>query len=170
MVAQKGLGDNIVIAWPSQTSRPWEGLPRGRPVRVTQDDIELIRREVPAITRITGEYSADGRRFKARRNVAVPHLVGANPEFAVMRNLIPDAGGRYLNPLDMSSRRRVVFLGDQLKKDLFGELEAVGRHVMVGGVPFLVVGVMQHKAQDSSYQGRDKDNASIPGSTRPKAG
>jgi putative ABC transport system permease protein len=32
-------------------------------------------------------------------------------------------------------------------------------------VPFLVVGVMQEKAQDSSYSGRDKDKAFIPDTT-----
>ncbi len=37
-----------------------------------------------------------------------------------MRNMIPAEGGRFLNQLDLDERRRVVFLGDQLEKDLFG--------------------------------------------------
>jgi putative ABC transport system permease protein len=41
----------------------------------------------------------------------------------------------------------------------------VGKYVTVNGVPFLVVGVMQKKEQDSSYQGRDTDRASIPATT-----
>jgi len=32
--AQKGLGDAIVIAWPMRTTRTWEGLPRGRQIRM----------------------------------------------------------------------------------------------------------------------------------------
>ena len=92
-------------------------------------------------------------------------MTGANPVFAAMRNLIPQEGGRYVNNLDMDERRRIVFLGDELKSDLFGEQDAVGKYVLVNGVPFLVVGVMQAKNQDSSYQGRDKDRASIPAST-----
>ena len=36
---------------------------------------------------------------------------------------------------------------------------------MVDNVPFLVVGVMETKAQDSSYSGRDKDKAFIPDTT-----
>ncbi len=58
--------------------------------------------------------------------------------FAVMRNIIPASGGRYVNDLDVNRRRRVVFLGDKLKQDLFGEGEAVGKTVMVDNVPFLV--------------------------------
>ena len=82
-----------------------------------------------------------------------------------MRNMIPEMGGRYLNPIDLGSKRRVVFLGDQLKKNLFGVDEAVGRYVYFDGVPFLVVGVMTSKTQDSNYSGRDEDKATIPLST-----
>jgi putative ABC transport system permease protein len=165
VISQRGLGDQIVIAWPAQTSKSFNGLPRGRPVRVTQEDVDTIRQEVPELARITGEYGDGSRKFKVGRKVIVPHMVGADPQFAVMRNLIPDDGGRYVNPLDMDKRKRVVFLGNQLKEDLFGIDEAVGGYVQISGVPFLVVGVMQQKEQDSSYQGRDKDSASIPWST-----
>jgi putative ABC transport system permease protein len=82
-----------------------------------------------------------------------------------MRSLIPASGGRYVNDLDLDRRRRVVFLGDKLKQDLFGESEAVGKTVMIDNVPFLVVGVLQKKAQDSSYSGRDQDKAFIPETT-----
>jgi len=94
-----------------------------------------------------------------------PGMSAANSAFAVMRNLIPESGGRYVNDLDLDRRRRVVFVGDKLKQDLFGESEAVGRTVMVDNVPFLVVGVLQKKAQDSSYRGRDQDMAFIPDTT-----
>ncbi len=95
----------------------------------------------------------------------VPGVTGASPIFAAMRNLIPQSGGRYIDDLDMDERRRVVFLGDGLKHDLFGDAEAVGQYVNINGMPFLVVGVMQKKEQDSSYQGRDTDRASMPATT-----
>ena len=161
----RGLGENIVICWPTRTSKPWQGLPRNRRVVVKEEDIEALRREVPGLAAISGEYSTGSKKFKVAHKVIVPGVTGANPLFAVMRNLIPQAGGRYLDQLDMNERRRVVFLGDGLKKDLFGDAPAVGHYVNIAGTPFLVVGVMQEKEQDSSYQGRDKDRASIPATT-----
>ncbi len=161
----RGLGENIVICWPTRTSKPWQGLPRNRRITVKEDDIVALRREVPGLSAISGEYSRGDRKFKVGRKVIVPGLTGANPVFAAMRNLIPQAGGRYLDDLDMEDRRRVVFLGDGLKRDLFGDAPAVGEYVTIAGMPFLVVGVMQAKEQDSSYQGRDKDRASIPATT-----
>jgi putative ABC transport system permease protein len=164
-INMKGLGENIVICWPTRTSLDWQGLPHGRAVRVTDEDMDLIRSQVPEVTRISGELSDSGTRLRVGRSTVVPQIVGANVEFAEMRNMIADSGGRYLNPIDMGGKRRVVFIGDQLKKDLFGVDEAVGRYVHFDGVPFLVVGVMQRKTQDSNYSGRDEDKATIPLST-----
>jgi putative ABC transport system permease protein len=161
---QRGMGESIVIAWPASTALPFEGLGKGRRIRVSEDDIEALRREIPDAT-FSGEYNKDSLRFRRERVRINPGMSAANSAFAVMRNLIPESGGRYVNDLDLDRRRRVVFVGDKLKQDLFGDSEAVGRTVMIDNVPFLVVGVLQKKAQDSSYRGRDQDMAFIPDTT-----
>jgi putative ABC transport system permease protein len=161
---QRGLGENIVIAWPSRTSLPFEGLGKGRRIRLTEEDIETLRREIPEAA-FSGEYERARSAFRKERVRITPQISANSPMFAVMRNIIPAAGGRYVNDLDVNRRRRVVFLGDKLKQDLFGEGDAVGKTVMVDNVPFLVIGVMEKKAQDSSYSGRDQDKAFVPEST-----
>ncbi len=60
IVNQKGLGDAIVIAWPTRTSKPWQGLPRGRRIQMTDEDVAASSaREVPEIDRISEEYEQD---------------------------------------------------------------------------------------------------------------
>ena len=73
--------------------------------------------------------------------------------------------GRFQDQRDVDERRRVAFLGDDLKKLLFGDAPAVGKQIFIGKVPFTVVGVMRHKVQNSSYMARDKDRVFIPAST-----
>jgi putative ABC transport system permease protein len=164
--AQKGLGDAIVIAWPMRTTIPWEGLPRGRRIRMTEEDVALLRREVEEIDRISEEYGRDGARIAWGKKTLATEISAANVEFAEMRSLVPIEGGRWFNDVDIAERRRVVFLGDQLKKDLLGEnADAVGQLVRIDGVPFQVVGVLQTKDQDSSYSGRDKDKIFLPATT-----
>ena len=161
---QHGLGENIVIAWPSRTSIPFQGLGKGRRVRVSEDDIQALRREIPEAT-FSGEHEREKNSFRRERVRLSPQMSANSPIFAVMRNIVPAAGGRYINDIDMDRRRRVIFLGDKLKKDLFHDEEAVGKTVMIDNAPFLVVGVMAEKAQDSSYSGQDKDKAFIPETT-----
>lgn len=161
---QAGLGENIVIAWPSRTSVPYQGLGKGRAIRINDEDIEALRRAIPEAT-FSGEFSRDSSSFKREKVRLTPDMSANSPVFALMRNVIPAAGGRYINDLDMDRRRRVVFLGDKLKADLFGDHQAVGETVMIDNTPFLVIGVLQKKGQDSSYGGRDQDKAFIPESS-----
>jgi putative ABC transport system permease protein len=161
---QIGMGENIVIVWPSRTSLTFEGLGKGRRIRVSEDDMQALRREIPEAT-FSGEFSRRTSGFRRGRARVSPDITANSPIFASMRNVIPAQGGRYVNDLDMDRRRRVVFLGNDLKNDLFGAEEAVGRTIMVDNVPFLVIGVMEKKAQDSSYGGRDEDKAFMPETT-----
>ncbi len=166
LVAQKGLGDAIVIAWPSRTSKPWQGLPRGRRIQLTDEDVTLLRSEVEGIRSISEEYAQDGARITYGKKALSVDVSGSNVEFGAMRSMNPQEGGRFLNQLDLDERRRVVFIGDQLAVDLFGAgVDPVGEQVRIDGSPFSVVGVMVKKEQDSSYSGRDKDKAMIPSTT-----
>ncbi len=159
-----GLGDRIVIAWPSRTSVVHEGLPRGRRIRMTEDDIDFLRQNVDGITGISGEFSEDFIvRFGDRKRSA--EVSGVSPVFGPMRNMIPVEGGRWINPLDMDKRRRVVFVGNELAEDLFGDLDPVGTEIMLHGSPFTVIGVLRAKEQDSNYSGSDSGKMMIPATT-----
>src|SRR5712691_12686606 len=50
-----GLGDRIVIGWPGLTSIPFEGLGKGRRIRINEDDIEIARKQVTGLKGISGE-------------------------------------------------------------------------------------------------------------------
>jgi putative ABC transport system permease protein len=159
-----GLGDRIVIAFPARTSIPYEGLGKGRRIVVYEEDIQAVAKEAQGLQAISSEYTDS---FKVHRGdkTMVVDVSGVTPVFGVMRNLIPQVGGRFINDLDIQDRRRVAFLGDQFAKDLFGTGDVVGKVFMARDTPFLVVGVLQPKDQDSSYSGRDKDKMFIPATT-----
>jgi putative ABC transport system permease protein len=163
--AFRGMGEYIVIMWPGRTSIPFQGLGRNRVIRFRESDAEVLKREVPHMGAISPEYvlwDAKGRVGKIERLI---RIMGCWPEFGPMRNIIPEEGSRFVDDVDMGLKRRVIFLGTDLKKELFGEEDAIGRLVFVNGVPFKVIGVMRKKEQDSSYGGRDVNSAFIPSST-----
>jgi putative ABC transport system permease protein len=159
-----GLGNAIVIAFPSQTSKPFEGLGKGRRIRVSEDDIDLIRKRSTKVEAISSEY-ADTLQLKLGTKTMAVDVSGVSPDFGHMRNMIASLGGRFLNPLDETKKRRVAFLGNELAEDLFGSADPVGQIFRLHGSPFTVIGVLEPKTQDSSYSGRDKDKIIIPGST-----
>lgn len=161
-----GIGEGIAIVWPGRTSIPFEGYGRDRRIRLNEDDIELLRREVRDIQRISPEFSKWGSTIRVADKINRPNITGIIPEYGPMRNIWPEQGGRWINELDNQHQRRVVFLGNRLRDFLFGDkAEVIGRYVYIDEIPFLVVGVMQEKTQNSSYNQRDRDRAFIPMTT-----
>ncbi|MBD3258887.1 FtsX-like permease family protein [candidate division GN15 bacterium] len=163
--SQKGMGENIAIFWPGITSKVWEGLPKGRRIRPVERDVELIKETARTVGRISPEYRRYNVFAQYGEQSSLRNVVGIWPEFGVMRNLIPEMGSRFLNESDMQERRRVVFIGNILKDELFKKEEAVGQELLLNGTPFKVIGVMKEKVQNSSYGGRDSRIAFIPAST-----
>jgi putative ABC transport system permease protein len=160
-----GLGDRIVIMFGGRTTKSFRGFPEGRYVQLHEDDVTLLRQQVPGIVMMSQEYTNRQTPVRRGTEAANPNITGIVPVYGIMRNIIPQPGGRFIDTLDVQQRRRVAVLGDALKQLLFGDSAAVGRTVFVGDVPFTVVGVMEPKIQNSSYNGRDKDRIFIPAST-----
>lgn len=159
-----GMGQGIVLAFPSRTTLPWQGFQKGKPVRVTPEMVEAIEHKVPGVDLISPEF-VGSRRIRYERNEFLNTVRGVNPEFERMRNTIP-LRGRFVNHTDMKERRRICFIGNVLARDLFQNRPAVGKAVFIEGVPFTVIGVMKEKSQNSNYNGqRDERCAFIPWTT-----
>ena len=159
-----GMGQGIVLVFPSRTTLPWQGLLKGKAVRVTPEMAEEIPEKVLGIELLSPEF-VGSRLIRYGRNEFRDTVRGVNPQFELMRNTIAEKG-RFLDPEDMASRKRVCFIGDVLATDLFGTEEPVGRSVFIDTVPFTVVGVMRTKLQNSNYNGqRDERCAFMPWTT-----
>ncbi len=159
-----GIGENIVIAWPSLTSMPFEGLGKGRRISLVEEDVDRIRAQAGSLLAISSEYSASLKLVFGVRTLAAD-TAGVTPVYGELRNLIPQSGGRFLNPIDLGRERLVVFMGNELAKDLFKLANPVGKTILLAGSPFTVVGVLKEKEQDSNYSGPDGNKLFIPGST-----
>jgi putative ABC transport system permease protein len=159
-----GIGEGIGILFPGKTTKPWAGYGIGRPMSFIEEDTKLIASQIPNVSAISPEFS---KKVMSRvgDNILSPTISGVNVIYGDMRNIIPEAGGRFINTLDLQERRRVAVIGDKVKEFLFGSQDAVGKTVFIGQVPFTIIGVMQKKTQPSSYNRRDMNRIFIPIST-----
>jgi len=160
-----GIGESVAIMFPGSTTKPFEGFGIGRPVSLIEEDAHLIATQVPEIAKISPEYAAGDEQVRLGTNIINTLVSGVYPVYSEMRNIIPDSGGRFIDDVDLRDRKRVALIGNEVKRLLFGESDAVGKIFYVGETPFQVVGVMQKKTQPSSYNRRDQDRVFIPAST-----
>lgn len=164
-VNRAGMGDNIGILWGGSTSIPYRGLGKGRRIPLYKEDPVYLKERIPEIKYIGGEYHRWGAKVKLDDKFLSEHVVGVTPEWEHMRAYIPKAGGRMINALDIEKRRRTAFLGHSLKRRLFGDVDPIGKQILVHGAQFTVVGVMIDKMQMNSYSGSDTDVLAMPSTT-----
>ena len=163
-----GLGDRIVVLFGGRTVLAHAGFREGRTIRLREADAQVLARQIPDITMISPEYSTREAPVRRGRNGVNPNITGIHPVYGEMRNIFPLPGGRFINERDQEERRRVVFLGDEVARVLFADADPVGEQVRIGDSPFTVIGVLQPKIQNSSYNSRDEDRVFIPRArTRP---
>ncbi len=164
-VNMHGIGERVAILFPGRTSKAFEGYGVGRPISFIEDDARLLTSQIKDIGMVCAEYASQGTALRVGENITNTSVGGVFPIYSEMRNVIPAAGGRFIDDIDIRERRRVTLIGDEVKKLLFGESEAIGRTIYVGRTPFTVVGVMEKKIQNSSYNRRDQDRIFIPATT-----
>ncbi len=160
----RGIGEATAVVWPGATTRAYMGLPSGRPIPLKEEDPDLLRSRIPEIASLSVEYGKWVPVTVGTKSVNA-RVRGVDPQFGEIRNIHPQAGGRFLDEPDMAEKRRVVFLGEGLANDLFGTEDVVGKTVQINQSTFLVVGVAQKKIQMGMYNGPDKNQAAMPAPT-----
>jgi putative ABC transport system permease protein len=81
-------------------------------------------------------------------------LEGASPSLGVI-NSYDAVDGRFLSDTENDRHLNAAFIGKDIKEQLFPNSSPVGRSLMVGGIPFTIVGVA--KAKGSVFgQSQDK--------------
>ena len=158
-------GERIFMVYGGQTSLEHEGLSRGRRIRLREDDLDLVLRAIPEFEFGSPSYGRGRTHLEAGENQTTTYMEGVNPIFSELRRMFPAPGGRFINQRDLDQRRRVLFLGDEIAARLFGDTRPVGQTVLLDGLSFRVIGVMESKFQDSSNNGPDENRAVIPAST-----
>jgi putative ABC transport system permease protein len=162
---RRSTGENLAVMWPNTTTKPWKGLPPGRPIRLRADDVDFVRERMPELKAVHGEVVSWRTALTYGRKTVNGRVIGTNYVYGDDRKHYPIAGGRFFGPDDEINRRRVVFLGDEIAKDLFGDQNPVGKTMLINNAPYTVIGVMQKKTQMGVYGGPDANHVTIPIST-----
>jgi len=135
------LGSDVLVAMPGRNETTG-GLPfaGGVPNDLTLDDARAIVRRVPSVLRSVpiSASAADVERSGRSRQAVV---IGSTPAFRRVRDLHM-LSGRFLPDSDVDRGAPIVVLGRKIARELFEEVEPVGKPVRVGGSRMRVIGVL----------------------------
>ena len=157
----KTLGTDLMIIWGGRTSEQAGGFAAGREIDLTMDDARIIREQCPRIKGVSPEIRKAVSEVSAF-NQALRPVRGVWPEYQDFRSL-EVAQGRLMADADERDGRRVVLLGDGAAKQLFPGQPAIGAELRMNGLPYVVIGVLKKKRQNSSYgSGQDDSQLFVP--------
>src|ERR1700690_871849 len=158
----RNLGKDIMIVFHGRTSLQAGGTRAGRVVHWEDPDVQAVHEQAPDCEYAIPELEQEDVRTHSNYNNAAFLITGSYPEFGYIRSLSVGSG-RFYNWDDQREGRRVVFLGSDAAKQLFPEgRNPLGENVYLNDIPFLVIGVMASKKQDSSYDGWDVNKIFLP--------
>src|SRR5271165_990120 len=160
----KSLGENIVILFGGRTELQAGGQRAGRRIRLNYADVENMRRECYLVRRVAAQLEGNVR-ATSPYNSGSFDVSGVEAFFPDLRTL-PIAEGRFFSEQDEKDGRRLVVIGVEVKKQLFGaRTNVVGQEIAINSLPYQIVGLMADKDQNSSYSGLDEKKIWMPYTT-----
>jgi putative ABC transport system permease protein len=158
----KGLGSNIMLVVPGSLSAAGVRYGAQTRSRFTEEDAEAVSREVPEVqvaaptSRTTAQVVAQNANWNTT-------IFGTTNDYLEARDW-PLASGRLFEQAEQQGSAKVAWLGQTVARELFADEDPLGQMVRVRGVPFMVVGVLASKGQNSLGQDQD-DTLLMPMST-----
>lgn len=159
----ESLGSNVVFIqkWPwamGGRDYPWWKYMRRPEPKIHELD-ELVRRsqttEAAAFfVNASREVSYLASTMEGASIVGVSHDYDAVFPVEIVN-------GRYFTHGESASGRNVAIIGDDIRKNLFGGLEPVGRQVMVWGRKLEVIGVLKRQGQNT-FGGSSDNQLLVP--------
>ncbi len=155
------FGRDIMIVFAGRTSMQAGGMRAGRDIRWGSSDYLTVKSQAPSCQYVLPELRRSSINIRSLYNSATLEVTASLPPFAYIRSL-SIAQGRFYNWNDQAKAHRVAFLGSDVRKQLFASHAVLGNTIYLNDIPYIVIGVMQSKEQNNSYDGMDVTKVYIP--------
>src|SRR5271169_907132 len=145
------FGASDVGIFPGRTSKQAGGNKASVAIRFTNDDIELLRNNIPLGRHVVREADKQSTVQNDNRSFTFP-VMGLDPSIQEIWNL-DIAEGRFLNDADNQQHGLYAVIASEARDKLFSGMPAVGESIRIDGVTFEVIGVGAPRMQEG-----DNDN------------
>jgi putative ABC transport system permease protein len=153
--AFRSFGTNLVFIFPGRTELQAGGTKAGTEVKLTVNDLDYIRNEVPLLKHVSPEVAKQTLVAYSTRS-ATYGVSGVYASYGRMRRMDTDEGS-FFSEADDFTHTRVAVIGSDVRKKLFSGQSVLGESVRLDGISYQVIGVLKHQV----INGDDNINAHI---------
>ena len=133
---------NSFQIWPGQTSMPYQGLKEGRNIKLTEKELELTRLMKEHVTHASAILEQGNVILSYKQDHVSLQMTGAMPNYPETNGLKLKEG-RFINPLDIKEKRKVIVLHEKTIEMLMGDdkTQVIGKHINASGIAYQIVGI-----------------------------
>lgn len=153
------IGKNLFMIVAGQELSPGRGQGWFKSTRLNRADVAALREQIRGIHTIVPILEGSVQ-VKLDREEFTTTVRGASSEFLEVRNFQLE-DGRLIDDQDGAAKSRVAVVGSFVAGRLNDGFTMVGETILVGGIPFQVVGQLKEKGFSSDGQNED-DQILIP--------
>lgn len=147
------MGTRLLVVRPVKLSKtPARRQIQGYASSLKLDDYDAIA-ELPGLA-AAAPYAEGAIKLQAERGALATQVLGTTSNFFRVRHFELMAGRTFDDQEDKGTPR-VAILGGRVARNLFPDVDVLGRDVRLGGAPFRVIGVLKSKGM--SVDGSDTD-------------
>jgi putative ABC transport system permease protein len=151
----QSFGATSVGVFPGRTSQQAGGNKAGVLIHFTNDDVELLRNNLPLSRHVARMLQKDCTVQNNNRSFTFP-VIGLDPAIQDIWN-IQLAEGRFLNDADNQQHGLYAVIASEARDKLFSGMQAIGESIRIDGTTFEVIGVGKPRMQE----GDSDDNRSV---------
>ncbi len=132
---------NEISIWTNVTSKEYKGLNPGRQIQLTNESFNsVVSKYGDYLERKSPIYSIWGARVNYKNESGNYRVRGTNGDYQFIENA--DIGsGRFISAADIADSKKVVVIGNKIKKDLFKDEDPINQNITIFDMPFKVIGV-----------------------------
>jgi len=156
------FGTNIITVKPGR--KKTRHVSSDNVMTLTFDDAGAIETSIPLITGVAAQVYRPAQLKFANKNTNTT-VRGTGKEYGRLANFTIDRG-RYFNADEIRTSRQVAVLGATVVKNIFENVEPIGKTMKIDGKNYLVIGIMEAKGALSWFD--PDDQIFIPVSTAQK--
>ncbi len=135
--------NNIRVNYVKLTGEKAEEAEKKLARGLTYHDGQLIRSSLPNVKGVTPLRFVEIEVMLGNKE-STGRVVGTDESYEQVTNFRAQEG-RFLAPMDVAEAKRVCVIGSEVRQELFGYRNPVGRRIKIGDTWFMVVGVMESK-------------------------
>jgi putative ABC transport system permease protein len=142
----ESFGATAVGVFPGRTSQQAGGNKAGVQIRFTNDDVELLRNNIPLCRHVVRMSDKDSTVQNGNRSFTFP-VNGLDPSIGEIWNLEMDEG-RFIDDADNARHGLYAVIGSEARDKLFSGMPALDQYIRINGVTFQVIGIVKPRMQE----------------------